>query len=125
MTNNPDKILIQTLKKFYQEEKECLEYVQNSDWEEYKEICEDYKAELDDLERILKEVKSIDDLAEMDEDTIGFVFECLENYISCFVISPAGSPNFESDMNEYDNVEELLGLFYDDVEDETEDQDEE
>lgn len=114
MIENPDKFLISVLAKIKDEYTECLEVSKKNPLAEYKEISQDYEECIKNLENILSTVHSIDDLAEQDEETIGFVFECLEDFTSNFIISPDGTKNFETDMHNYAKLEELLGMFFDD-----------
>ena len=114
MIENPDNFLISVLAKIKDEYTECLEDSKKNPLAEYKEISQDYEECIKNLENILSTVHSIDDLAEQDEETIGFVFECLEDFTSNFIISPDGTKNFETDMHNYAKLEELLGMFFDD-----------
>lgn len=114
MIENPDKFLISVLAKIKDEYTECLKVSKKNPLAEYKEISQDYEECIKNLENILSTVHSIDDLAEQDEETIGFVFECLEDFTSNFIISPDGTKNFETDMHNYAKLEELLGMFFDD-----------
>ena len=114
MIENPDNFLISILAKIKDEYTSCLEVSKKNPLAEYKEISQDYEECIKNLENILSTVHSIDDLAEQDEETIGFVFECLEDFTSNFIISPDGTKNFETDMHNYAKLEELLGMFFDD-----------
>lgn len=115
MIDNPDKFLISTLQKIYNENNEFYEYSKKTDLtlDEYKEVSDGYKEVLDFLTDLLKKINSIDDLADQDEETIGFVFELLEDYTSNFILHSHDSPEFEADLNEIDKLDELLGMFFD------------
>lgn len=118
-----DIFFIETLKKALADMKECRDYVKDLGTPEYKEICQDYKDDIDLLSSILKSVQTIDDLAEMDEESITAVYDFIATYADNFLIHP-DSPQKEADLAEYEKLEELLNLFMD-TEDEDFDGDEE
>lgn len=111
-----DDFLVSTLQKILQEMKECADYVKDLTTPEYEEIKEYYEDVIADLSKILKTVKSVEDLAEMDEDEIGYVFEYLEDYATNFIISNVSEQKVK-DQEEYNKLDELLYLFYDDDDD--------
>ncbi len=107
-----DELLIETLKKILADTKECADYVKDIHTEEYKEIQEEYDYIINDVTDLLKNVKTIEDLAEMDDDRIGDVFTYLETYADNFIISHEPE-HYKKDMEEYEKIESLLNLFYD------------
>lgn len=115
-----DVFFTETLKKILEDTKDCAAYIQHLNTPEYEEIKEDYQADIEDLTALIKEIKSIDDLAETDEDTITRVFEFIEGYAGNFVIS-AQPEQKKKDLEEYAKLEEILNLFFDSDEDEEED----
>jgi len=112
-----DKLLVDTLGKILADTKECADYVKDIHTEEYKEIQEDYEYVIDDVTDLLKNVKGLDDLADMDDDRIGDVFTYLEAYADNFVVSHEPE-NYKKDMAEYEKIESLLNLFYDEDDEE-------
>ncbi len=118
-----DIFFIETLKKALADMKECRDYVKKLGTPEYKEICQDYADDIDLLSSILKTVQTIDDLAEMDEDSITAVYDFIATYADNFLIHP-DSPQKEADLAEYEKLEEPLNLFMD-TEDDDFDEDEE
>lgn len=117
MTDNElDNYLIKTLKAVREDYKECLDYVKNQTMTEYKDIIDDYKLGIEDLDFILKEVNDIDDLAAQDDDVIDEVFNFIASYSDNFIIA-AEEPQKSRDLEELGKLEELLDLFLDDGED--------
>lgn len=112
-----DIFFIETLKKALADMKECRNYVKDLGTPEYKDICQDYADDIDLLSSILKTVQTIDDLAEMDEESITAVYDFIATYADNFLIHP-DSPQKEADLAEYDKLEELLDLFMDTEEEE-------
>jgi len=111
-----DEFFIETLKNILSEYKECADYIKDLNTPEYEEIKEDYSFVIDDITNLLKNVKTLDDLAEMDEDEIGYVYEYLDEYATNFVISNEIQQKLK-DQKEYKQLDELLNLFLDDDED--------
>ena len=123
-----DKFFIDCLKEFLQIKKEELSYLLEhaSDYSDtsknsvFGELKEDLESVISSLTKILSEIKTIDDLSLSDEETIGGVFEYLEEYSDNFVISNDKIQR-KKDYEKYHKIEELLFLFYD--EDESDDED--
>lgn len=109
-----DTFFIQTLKNILSEYKDYAAYLKEPLSAEDKELMEDYEYVIKDLTEILNEVKGIDDLAELDEETITAVFDYIEEYASNFVISAADNPQRQNDLDAYSKIEEILDLFLDD-----------
>ncbi|MCR5253014.1 MAG: hypothetical protein K6C98_04775 [Treponema sp.] len=118
-----DIFFIETLKKALADMKECRDYVKNLGTPEYKEICQDYADDIDLLSSILKTVQTIDDLAEMDEESITAVYDFIATYADNFLIHQ-DSPQKEADLAEYEKLEELLNLFMDTEDDDFEEDEE-
>ena len=119
-----DNFLVETLKNILADTKECADYVKNFHTPEYKEIQEDYAYVIEDISDLLKTVKGLDDLADCDDDRIGDVFAYLESYADNFVISQEPGQK-EKDLAEFEKIESLLNLFYDeDDEDDGDNEDE-
>lgn len=116
-----DQILVETLKNILADTKECADYVKDIHTEEYKEIQEDYEYVIDDVTDLLKKVKGLDDLADMDDDRIGEVFNYLESYADNFVVSH-DPKKYKQDMADYEKIECLLNLFYDEDDEEYDDE---
>lgn len=114
-----DKFFIETLKNILEDVKDCYLSVKSENSEEYLEIKEDYEYIISDLENLLKNVKSIDDLALLDEEEIGNVYEYIEAYTDNFVIRSEKELR-KKDLEEHQKLEELLDLFLDDDDDEPE-----
>ncbi|MCQ2592451.1 MAG: hypothetical protein MJ188_06660 [Treponema sp.] len=117
-----DKLLIETLQKIAFEIKDSLEYANkysDSDSDFYADLSESLEEmhfALDEIEKLVAEITSIDDLAEKDEDTITLVYDYLADYAGNFIISPKNTLQYKKDMKTYKNLEELLFLFMDDEE---------
>ncbi len=108
-----DDFFIETLKKILLDMKDSFESVKNENSEEYQEIKEDYEYVIEDLSNILKSVKTLDDLALLDEEEIGNVYEYIEAYTDNFVIR-SEEDSRKKDLEEHQKLEELLDLFLDD-----------
>lgn len=108
-----DDFFIETLKKILLDMKDSFESVKNENSEEYQEIKEDYEYVIEDLSNILKSVKTLDDLALLDEEEIGNVYEYIEAYTDNFVIR-SEEDSRKKDLEEHQKLEELLNLFLDD-----------
>lgn len=108
-----DDFFIETLKKILLDMKDSFESVKNENSEEYQEIKEDFEYVISDLTNILSSVKSLDDLALLDEEEIGNVYDYLDSYAEVFVIR--AEPELrKKDLAEYKKLEEILDLFLDD-----------
>lgn len=110
-----DELLVSTLKLVLEDTKECADYVKDLHTPEYEEIKEDYAYQIEDLEDILAQVKSLDDLAEFDEDTITAVYDYIACYTDYFIISNDPTQK-EKDLIHHAKLQELLDLFLDDEE---------
>lgn len=108
-----DDFFIETLKKILLDMKDSFESVKNENSEGYQEIKEDYEYVIEDLSNILKSVKTLDDLALLDEEEIGNVYEYIEAYTDNFVIR-SEEDSRKKDLEEHQKLEELLNLFLDD-----------
>ncbi len=112
-----DKFLIESLKNILEIAKDDYDYIKDEKSPEYIEIKEDFEEVIAGLESLLPVIKSVDDLACQDEDTITFVYELLDEYAGNFIIS--SEPNQQKkDLETYNKLEELLYLFLDSDEDE-------
>lgn len=114
-----DTFFVELLNRILDEVKDCSEYLGKPKTKEQKEIKKDYDFVIKHISKLLKSVKSIDDLAEEDDDTIDSVYGYIEAYAENFVIS-ADEPQKSRDLEEYKKIEEILDLFLDtdDFEDE-------
>lgn len=108
-----DTYFVKTLKTILKTYKEYNSYLKEPLMEDDKEMKEDYEYVIDDLSQIIKQVKSIDDLAEMDEDAITAVYNYIDEYANNYIIS-AYEPQKTKDLEEYSKIEEILSLFLDD-----------
>ena len=116
-----DEYFIETLKKILADVKDCKDYIKDIHTPEYDEIRGDYDEQISLLTSLLAGIKGIDDLAEMDEETITAVYDFIADYADNFLIAPDGEQQ-EKDWAEYDKLEELLDLFMD-TEDEEDSED--
>lgn len=107
-----DEFYIQTLKNILADTKECKDYVKNLHTPEYDDINQDYDESISLLDKLISTTKSIDDLAELGEDTITLVYDLIASYADNFLIS-ADPKQRKKDMKEYDKLEELMSLFLD------------
>ena len=114
-----DDFFVLTLKNLLLDMKDCKNYVKDIKTPEYKEILEDYDASINLLSDLLKSVKTIEDLAEQDEETISDVYDLIAGYADNFIISSKPEQK-EKDLLEYEKLEELLSLFLDEDDDEKE-----
>ena len=112
-----DEYFIETLKKILADVKDCKDYIKNLHTPEYDEIRADYDEQISLLTSLLAGIKGIDDLAQMDEETITAVYDFIADYADNFLIAPDGEQQ-EKDWAEYDKLEELLDLFMDTEEEE-------
>lgn len=117
-----EPFFFETLKKILSELKSGLEYIKDESGEEYDEIREDYVRSIKDLTEISESTSTFDALAEMDDEKIDTVFDCLEGYFDNFVIS-SDPVRHEKDMEEYQKLEILMDMFFDDEEDDYDDDD--
>ena len=112
-----DEYFIETLKKILEDVKNCKDYIKDLNTPEYDEIRADYDEQISLLNSLLAGIKGIDDLAQMDEETITAVYDFIADYADNFLIASDGEQQ-EKDWAEYDKLEELLDLFMDTEEDE-------
>lgn len=107
-----DIYFIDILNRVIAELKDCADYVKELHTPEYDEINEDFDYSITQLTALLKEVHTIDDLAQQDDDLITDVFEYIQCYADNFIISNEPEQK-EKDLAEYEKLEELLNLFLD------------
>ncbi|MCR4742001.1 MAG: hypothetical protein K5866_03910 [Treponema sp.] len=108
-----DIFFMDLLKKILADLEECQDYVKDKKSPEYKEIQEDYAESIKILNKVIKSIKGIDDLALSDEETINEVYEFIQLYADNFIINEETEQN-KKDLEEYAKVEEILDLFLDD-----------
>lgn len=107
-----DIYFIDILNRVIAELKDCADYVRELHTPEYDEINEDFDYSITQLTALLKEVHTIDDLAQQNDDLITDVFEYIQCYADNFIISNEPVQK-EKDLAEYEKLEELLNLFLD------------
>ncbi|MDD7451412.1 MAG: hypothetical protein PUK76_10230 [Treponema sp.] len=76
------------------------------------EVKEENDFIINDVQEILKSVDSVESLAEQSEEVISNAFEYLEEYADSFIIS-ADKEQRKKDEAEYEEIQNLLMLFYD------------
>lgn len=108
-----DEYFVHVLKTILEEYKEYAACIKTPVSEDDQEMMEDYDYVIQDLSEILSQVTCIEDLAEMDEDTITAVYNYIDEHTTNFVIAADG-PQREKDMAEHGKLVELLDLFLDD-----------
>lgn len=107
-----DLFLVETLETISGNIKSAYEYIKIPKDDEDFEIKNDCKEALEILDEIRKKVSSIDDLSDLSEDDIGFVYECLSLYEGEFVISHLDSETRKQNEYDYKKLQKLLNLFY-------------
>lgn len=112
-----DSFYAQTLHDILADTKDARESITKYTLPEYAEIIEDFDAIIEDLEFLIKETATIDDLAEMDDDLIDNFYEYLFSYMSNFCIDE-NPVNKEKDQSQYEKLQELIFLFTDDEDEE-------
>lgn len=113
-----DQYFIQTLKNALELFNESLDHEKKYTDDASDNNQEYYGQIISSIETICKKVKTIDDLADMDEDIITDAFDAITAYAEAFVIS-SDEEQRKKDLEEYEKLEELLYIFCDaDEEDE-------
>lgn len=111
-----DKILVKCLENYLQEKKDFAQYLNSRNDKVFLQIFAEVKEENDfiinDVQEILKSVDSVESLAEQSEEVISNAFEYLEEYADSFIIS-ADKEQRKKDEAEYEEIQNLLMLFYD------------
>ena len=111
-----DEILVKCLENYLQEKKDFAQYLNSRNDKVFLQIFAEVKAENDfiinDVQEILKSVDSVESLAEQSEEVISNAFEYLEEYADSFIIS-ADKEQRKKDEAEYEEIQNLLMLFYD------------
>ena len=111
-----DEILVKCLENYLQEKKDFAQYLNSRDDKVFLQIFAEVKEENDfiinDVQEILKSVDSVESLAEQSEEVISNAFEYLEEYADSFIIS-ADKEQRKKDEAEYEEIQNLLMLFYD------------
>ena len=118
--NEIDSFFTDCLEEFLQVKKDELNYllshkIQYSDTSKnsiFGELKEDLENVISDLKKLLSTIKTIDDISLSGDETINNVFEYLEEYADNFVISDEKNQR-KKDYVKYHKIEELLFLFYD------------
>lgn len=112
-----DEILVKCLENYLQEKKDFAQYLNSRNDKVFLQIFAEVKEENDfiinDVQEILKSVDSVESLAEQSEEVISNAFEYLEEYADSFIIS-ADKEQRKKDEAEYEEIQNLLMLFYDD-----------
>lgn len=107
-----DSFLCESLEKISENIKASYNYLAFPKDDEELEIKNDCKEAYTVLDEIRKDVRSIDDLAELSEEDIDFVYECLSLYESEFVISHLDAETRKQNEADYRKLQKLLNLFY-------------
>ena len=111
-----DEILVKCLENYLQEKKDFAQYLNSRNDKVFLQIFAEVKEENDfiinDVQEILKSVDSVESLAEQSEEVISNAFEYLEEYADSFIIS-ADKEQRKKDEVEYEEIQNLLMLFYD------------
>lgn len=111
-----DEILVRCLENYLQEKKDFAQYLNSRNDKVFLQIFAEVKEENDfiinDVQEILKSVDSVESLAEQSEEVISNAFEYLEEYADSFIIS-ADKEQRKKDEAEYEEIQNLLMLFYD------------
>ena len=111
-----DEILVKCLENYLQEKKDFAQYLNSRNDKVFLQIFAQVKEENDfiinDVQEILKSVDSVESLAEQSEEVISNAFEYLEEYADSFIIS-ADKEQRKKDEAEYEEIQNLLMLFYD------------
>ena len=111
-----DEILVKCLENYLQEKKDFAQYLNSRNDKVFLQIFAEVKEENDfiinDVQEILKSVDSVQSLAEQSEEVISNAFEYLEEYADSFIIS-ADKEQRKKDEAEYEEIQNLLMLFYD------------
>lgn len=110
-----DLFFMDALKKFLKETEDCAEYIKGIKGRDYDEIRAEYEYVIADLQDLLDNIRTLEDLAQMDEETIGAVFDYIQEYADNFVISNEAEQQ-KKDLEEYAKIEEILDLFFDEDE---------
>ena len=108
-----DEFLVKVLAEIQKDVLENYNIVKNSADEDDKEIAEDFKEVLDELEPLLPKIHNLDELAQMDEETLGFIYECLVTYESVFIVSYLTKEDFEQSEYEHNLLTSIIDLFED------------
>ena len=112
-----DEILVKCLENYLQEKKDFAQYLNSRNDKVFLQIFAEVKEENDfiinGVQEILKSVDSVESLAEQSEEVISNAFEYLEEYADSFIIS-ADKEQRKKDEAEYEEIQNLLMLFYDD-----------
>lgn len=111
-----DEILVKCLENYLQEKKDFAQYLNSRNDKVFLQIFAEVKEENDfiinDVQEILKSVDSVESLSEQSEEVISNAFEYLEEYADSFIIS-ADKEQRKKDEAEYEEIQNLLMLFYD------------
>ncbi|MGN0726501.1 MAG: hypothetical protein ACI4LR_10050 [Treponema sp.] len=111
-----DEILVKCLENYLQEKKDFAQYLNSRNDKVFLQIFAEVKEENDfiinDVQEILKSVDSVESLAEQSEEVISNAFEYLEEYADSFIIA-ADKEQRKKDEAEYEEIQNLLMLFYD------------
>ena len=111
-----DEILVKCLENYLQEKKDFAQYLNSRNdkvfLQIFAEVKEDNDFIINDVQEILKSVDSVESLADQSEEVISNAFEYLEEYADSFIIS-ADKEQRKKDEAEYEEIQNLLMLFYD------------
>lgn len=107
-----DAFFIETLKNILADAENCKNDVKDIHTPEYDEINAEYDEAINLLTSLLNDIKSLDDLAQKDEEVITSVYDYIAAWADNFVIA-ADNEQREKDFAEYEKLEEILDLFLD------------
>lgn len=106
-----DSYLLEVLATIRQNIKSNYDYMTNPKDEKDFEIKEDYHEALTLLSEIQQKVHCIDDLSDLNEDEIDFVYQCLALYEGEFIITHLDEEQRKKDEENYKKLQKLLNLF--------------
>ncbi len=116
-----DRLLMQTLKKLYEQILDERADITRTD-EANSKIASEYDEAIDRLSRLLKEINEVIDIYKLEEEDFIFIIEALELYCDNFIVDGRTETARKRDEKEYNELKNFLDQFYDDEDDDLDDE---
>lgn len=115
-----DVFLTETLKKVYDQILDERTDITRMDGQNAI-LAAEYDEAIERLNRLMREIKGVTDLYELDEEDFLFILDRLEMYSESFIVDGRQEEKLRKDLEDYEELSAFLEQFYDDEDDYDED----
>lgn len=107
-----DEYLLFVLRRYIEILRESNAIEKKNDYPDAESSVKENEEMISRLEQITAEINSIEELAQLEDDSIDIVFEAVSAYAGDFVVSSDENQR-KKDFEECSKLEEIIWLFYD------------